>query len=88
MSDMYKDGFFRSLLSNHIVPLTEQVGEVAIDMVLTNENVKSIPLLGSAVASIRLGNDIRAYFFTKKIAMFLNELDSPCVRIVVVSVRT
>ncbi|HDY7479747.1 TPA: hypothetical protein ACGUPP_004458 [Vibrio vulnificus] len=76
MKDLYSKGFLKSLVSKRIVPLSEQVGEVAIDLLLTDELIKSIPILGPALRLIEAGNDIRAYAFAKKVSMFLFELDT------------
>ncbi|EPZ2383025.1 hypothetical protein ACXLPV_004825 [Vibrio parahaemolyticus] len=76
MKKLYKVGFYRSLLSKSVVPLSEQFGEVALDTLITNETLKSIPILGQVVKLIQAGNDIRAYMFGKKVLNFLLELDS------------
>lgn len=62
--------------SQHSGDLADKLGEVALDALLTPSLLRDIPVIGTAISLAKAGNDIAAYFFAKKIALFLNEIES------------
>lgn len=62
--------------SQHAGDLADKLGEVALDTLLTPSLLRDIPVIGTAISLAKAGNDIAAYFFAKKIALFLHEIEA------------
>lgn len=62
--------------STHVADLLDKFGEVALDRLFDNELVKEIPIIGTAISLLKAGDDFRAYAFTKKVTVFLQEIES------------
>ena len=73
-----EDEFFYSLAKNeYSQDFLKELAEVGVDALLTKDGVlKDIPILGTAISLIKAGQDISAYFFTKRILSFLKEVSS------------
>lgn len=56
------------------IDLLADLGEVAIDQLMTNEIIKEIPILGSAVNIARAGIGIREKAFLNKLRIFIELL--------------
>jgi hypothetical protein len=65
-----------AIKSKHSADLTARLGEVALDSLLTQGVLREIPMIGSAIGLFNAGNDIAAYFFARKISLFLNEVET------------
>ena len=61
--------------SAHAADLLDKLGEVGLDSLLDNELLKEIPIIGTAITILKAGDDFRAYAFTKKIALFLKQVE-------------
>ncbi|QHF01241.1 hypothetical protein N015_01995 [Pseudomonas asturiensis] len=62
--------------STHVADLMDKLGEVALDRLFDNDIVKEIPIVGTAIALLKAGDDFRAYAFVKKVTVFLQEVES------------
>lgn len=71
-----KDLIKSAIKSKHSADLTTKLGEVALDTLLTPGLLREIPVIGTAIGLFKAGNDIAAYFFARKISLFLNEVES------------
>jgi hypothetical protein len=72
-----EDDFLQSITGNdNSHDLLKDLSEVGIDALLTTDGVlKDIPILGTAFSILKLGNDVSAHFFAKRILSFLKEVD-------------
>lgn len=62
--------------SKHATDLTTKLGEVALDSLLAPGLLREIPIIGTAFTLFNAGNAVAAYFFAKKISLFLKEVES------------
>lgn len=62
--------------STHVADLLDKLGEVALDRLFDNDIVKEIPIIGTAIALLKAGDDFRAYAFVKKVTVFLQEVEN------------
>ena len=75
MKNKIEGNLIKSITTSRATEISSQLGEVALDKILNEGVVKDIPIIGSAISFIRVGNDIQAYYFTKKIIKFLTQLE-------------
>jgi hypothetical protein len=69
--------FLRSIAqSEHAADLIEKIGEVLIDSQVGEGILKELPFIGIVQRLYKMGNDLSAYVFTKKIQAFLVEIES------------
>lgn len=64
-----------SIMTNELSDLSKELGEIALDSILTNGILKDIPFISSINALVKTGFNIRETIFTKKILRFLLELN-------------
>jgi hypothetical protein len=66
----------KSLLCSNASSLSDKLGEFALDQCISNSMLRDIPIIGTALALYKAGNDYQAYIFTKKVLRFLVETES------------
>lgn len=62
--------------SKNSADLLDKIGEVPLDKLLDEGVLREIPIIGTAISIFKAGDDVRAYFFAKKIASFLSETET------------
>jgi hypothetical protein len=73
-ADSLEVNLIDSIAKNELENLTVDLAEVALDMVIDDEFLKLIPVVGPIVKCLRAAHSIKDRFFIKKVAMFLQEL--------------
>ena len=68
--------FIKSLTSTSASSLVDKIGEFTIDQIITDQVIKDIPIIGTALSLYEAGNEIQSYLYTKKLLKFLNEVES------------